>query len=382
MESRFSSARLLLSALSAFSAVSALIVSAYAQAPDRGRAEALARRAAARLQSLQREADRLASDERTLINDVRALEIQRRLKAEDVKRIDADVKKVQDELDATAQRMATLEATEKKQTPEFRARLVEIYKLGQGRYLRMVLSTADLRQLAQSTRTVAALAKIDHDRIESHVRTIDQLRRAGKTLATRRAELATLRGAAEKAQAAVLRAEQAKNDLIREIDRKRDLNAQLTGELLAAQLKLQAALRDLSSGAAAEPVSLPLKPFRGDLEWPAAGTVTRRFGRGVNSNGIEISTPDDAEARAVHDGVVAFAGTFAGFGNLVILDHGSQNFSLYGDLLDIVVNKGMHLDRGQPVGAVGPTSSGGNGLYFELRVDGQPVDPLQWLKKR
>jgi septal ring factor EnvC (AmiA/AmiB activator) len=66
----------------------------------------------------------------------------------------------------------------------------------------------------------------------------------------------------------------------------------------------------------------------------------------------------------------------------VILDHGSQNFSLYGDLLDIGVKKGMHVDRGQPVGTVGPTSSGATGLYFELRVDGQPVDPLQWLKKR
>ena len=80
--------------------------------------------------------------------------------------------------------------------------------------------------------------------------------------------------------------------------------------------------------------------------------------------------------------MVAFAGTFSGFGNLVILEHGSQTFSLYGDLLEISVKKGAHIEHGQPVGTVGPTSSGANGLYFELRVDGQPVDPLQWLKKR
>jgi septal ring factor EnvC (AmiA/AmiB activator) len=362
-----------------------LIVAPAAQAPDRARTEAMARRAAERLQALQREADRLAADERTIINDVRKLEIERQLKAEELKRVDADAKKVQADLDATSQRITSLEESEKKQTPELRARLVEIYKLGQGRYLRMLLSTADLRQLAQSTRTVAALAKIDRDRIASHARTLDDLKKERRALEARRAEIAVLRGATEKAHVAAQRAEQVKNDLIREIDRKRDLNAQLAGELQAAQQRLQAALRDLSSNApsaGAEVAALPLKPFRGALEWPAAGAVARRVGRATAANGIEIAADDGASARAVHDGVVAFAGAFAGFGNLVILDHGSQSFSLYGDLLEVGVKKGDHVAQGQPLGTVGPTSSGGNGLYFELRVDGQPVDPLQWLKKR
>jgi len=354
-----------------------------AQQPNRARTEALARRATERLQALQREADRLAADERTLIGDVRKIEIERQLRAEELKRVDADAAKVQGELNATSQRMAGLEAADKKETPELRARLVEIYKLGQGRYLRLLLSTADLRRLGQSTRTVAALAKMDRDRIDAHARTLDELKRARKALETRRTELAVLHGAAEKAQAAAQRAEQVKNDLIRDIDRKRDLNAQLAGELQAAQQKLQATLRDIETGQpGGDAATLPLKPFRGDLEWPVAGSVARRFGRGAPSNGIEIAADAGAEARAIHDGVVAFAGSFTGFGNLVILDHGSQAFSLYGDLLDVAVQKGAHLTHGQTVGTVGPTSSGSNGLYFELRVDGQPVDPLQWLKKR
>jgi septal ring factor EnvC (AmiA/AmiB activator) len=85
---------------------------------------------------------------------------------------------------------------------------------------------------------------------------------------------------------------------------------------------------------------------------------------------------------AIHDGTVAFAGPFSGFGNLVILDHGAQTFSLYGDLLDIGVKKGARIERGQPVGTAGPIPSGSEGIYFELRVDARPVDPLQWLRKR
>src|ERR1700724_572427 len=101
--------RMVFSAFFAFSAVSSSVVGT-AQTSDRARTEALARRATARLQALQREADRLASEERTLIGDVRKLEIERQLKAEELKRVDADAKKVQADLAATAARTAALEA--------------------------------------------------------------------------------------------------------------------------------------------------------------------------------------------------------------------------------------------------------------------------------
>jgi septal ring factor EnvC (AmiA/AmiB activator) len=95
-----------------------------------------------------------------------------------------------------------------------------------------------------------------------------------------------------------------------------------------------------------------------------------------------IAAAEGSPVSVVHDGVVAFADTFGGFGNLVIVDHGSQSFSLYGDLLEMLVKKGARIERGQPVGTVGPAPAGPPELYFELRIDGQSVDPLQWLKKR
>src|SRR5205814_1545165 len=129
-----------------------------------------------------------------------------------------------------------------------------------------------------------------------------------------------------------------------------------------------------------------IRPFRGALDWPVAGALRRRFGLGgaqsAESNGIEIAAIEGAAVQAVHDGVVAYAEPFTGFGNLVIVDHGAQVFSLYGDLLEVSVKRGTRVERGQTVGKVGSAAAGGAGLYFELRVDGRPVDPLQWLKKR
>jgi len=351
--------------------------------PEQVRTEALARRATERLQALQREADRLASEERSLLGDLRKLEIQRQLKAEELNRMNADAAKVGAELADTNARMTVLQEAELASRRQVQNRLAEMYKLGEARYARMLLSTTDLRQVGQATRTVSALSKIDRDRIAQHEKDLAALGATRATLEERGRMLASLRAQAQAAHAALDRATQARADLIDDIDRQRDLNAQLTGELQAAEQRLQAELRGLKSGAApTESAGLPLKPFRGDLDWPVSGTVKGRFGRGARPKGIEIATADGAAAHAIHDGIVAFAGTFAGFGNLVIVDHGSQTFSLYGDLLEISVPKGARVERGQPLGSVGALPTGAAGLYFELRVDGEPVDPLQWFRKR
>ncbi|HZT75451.1 MAG TPA: peptidoglycan DD-metalloendopeptidase family protein [Vicinamibacterales bacterium] len=354
-----------------------------AQQSDRERTEALASRAGERLQALQREADRLAAEERGVLTDLQKLEIDRQIKAEQLKQVDADAAKVAADLDATTARLASLQSAEAAARPELRARIVELYKLGEARYLRLLLSTPDLRRIGDATRTVAALAKLDRDRVAQHAQTLAQLQATRKALEARSRQLAAARASAEQAKAALDRAAAARNALVADIDRRRDVNAQFSGELMAAQQKLQAALRqNVEAGVSTGDPALPLRPFKGDLDWPAPGTVRGRFGGGARGNGIELDTDDGATVRAIHEGTVAFAGPFGGFGNLVIVQHGGQAFSLYGDLLELAVQKGARVDRGQPLGTAGATPSGLPGVYFELRIDGQPVDPLQWLRRR
>jgi len=355
---------------------------------DRSQTEALAKRAAERIQALQREADRLATEERTLLGDLRRLEIARQIKAEQLKQVQTEKADVVTELKTTTTRMQQLEAQESQMRPELNARLVEMYKLGQARYARLLLSAPDLRQMGQAARMVAALAKLDRERVLSHERTMRELKSTHETLEKRNKQLATLETETARAQAAADRAVQARNDLVADIDRRRDLNAQLVGELQSAQLRLQTTLRELSAGVAvvAAP-TLPVAPFRGDLPWPAAGSGIRKTTRAaVNraspTSGIEITVADGTSVASVHEGVVAYADAFSGFGNLVIVDHGARTFSLYGDLQETTVKKGDRVERGQPVGVSGYTPQGAAGVYFELRIDGQSVDPLQWLRKR
>ncbi len=95
----------------------------------------------------------------------------------------------------------------------------------------------------------------------------------------------------------------------------------------------------------------------------------------------EIGAKELAQVRAVHEGTAAFAAPFTGFGTLVIVDHGAGAYSLYGHLSQALVTKGASVKRGSVVGSVGHTPAGAPALYFELRIDGRPVDPVQWLRR-
>src|SRR5262249_53746474 len=114
---------------------------------DRSYAEALARRASERLVALQREADRLASDERSLLNDLRKLDVERQIRTEELMRADAEAGKVSADIGETTRRIDALKASDEAARPELRSRLVEMYKLGKARYARVLLSTPDLRRI-------------------------------------------------------------------------------------------------------------------------------------------------------------------------------------------------------------------------------------------
>jgi len=97
---------------------------------------------------------------------------------------------------------------------------------------------------------------------------------------------------------------------------------------------------------------------------------------------LKLTDADGSPVRAVHDGTIAYAGPFTGYGTLVIIDHGNETISLYGQLGDAQVERDAKVERGDAVGTAGRVLVGIPGIYFEMRVDGKPVDPLEWLKKR
>jgi murein hydrolase activator len=362
---------------------------AAAQAPDRTRTEALARRVNERVRTLQREAQRLAGETRTLVGDLRKLEIERDLQNERVALAEAEVTKSQAALKEASERLAQLEQQRAAQLPDLKAQLVDLYKRGRGGYARLLLEADGVRDLGRTTRAVSALVRINEQRIADHKRTLENLRAERSTLEQKAAELQKNQADARRARAAAERAVRARSALIEEIDHRRDLNAQLAGELQVAYERLQQQVANVTAGRPAEAVDVPVAAFRGALDWPAAGRVTGRFGEGsarvggsTARNGIEIGATEGSPVMAVHGGTVAYADAFSGFGNLVIVDHGRETYSLYGYLASTSVERGQMVEAGTELGRAGSAPAGPPALYFEIRVDGRSVDPVQWLKPR
>lgn len=126
--------------------------------------------------------------------------------------------------------------------------------------------------------------------------------------------------------------------------------------------------------------------LKGRLAMPVAGEILSRFGQpreggGPAWKGIFIRAPQGREVRAVGNGRVAFADWLRGFGNLLILDHGDGFLSLYSNNESLYKQVGELVRAGDVIATVGNT--GGQeepGLYFELRRQGRPFDPLSWVK--
>ena len=365
----------------------ALSLSAQAPGPSDQTAADAAKRAAERIGALQKESEALALQERTLLVELRKLEVDRELKTEELTNAERELRHTREKIAATSARAATLKNTAETQRPEVERRMVDLYKMGQAGYWRLLLDVDNLRSIGRVYRTAAALNRLDRERVQQHERTLQLLKRERETLETHVREVTKLQQQALAAKTAIDRAVAARTALVNSIDQRRDLNAQLTGELEAAQQRLQGTVAQLAGHTG--PVMLPLAPFRGVLVWPAQGIVTGRFGRQTNSrfgtsiarSGIEISIAEGQPVRAIHEGTVAYSDQFTGYGNLVIIDHGDSNYSLYGYLSSIEAPRGTHVDAQAQLGTSGRDPSGNPALYFELRIDGKPVDPLQWLKK-
>jgi murein hydrolase activator len=133
---------------------------------------------------------------------------------------------------------------------------------------------------------------------------------------------------------------------------------------------------------------VPIPAFKGSLPWPVAGRIRVPFGRRKHprfdtytmENGIEIDAAEGAPVSAVHEGTVAFADRFRGYGLMVVLDHGGKHHTLYAHLNDLRVQAGQKVAAGDVLGAVG-NGLEGPGLYFAVRFQGRPEDPSEWLAR-
>lgn len=172
------------------------------------------------------------------------------------------------------------------------------------------------------------------------------------------------------------------------LQKQSETRAQTLQRLRTQQASLEQLLRDLRrkvSPALPSDNATAFGKLRGKLGWPVAGRLAAEFGAqragDVRWEGVVISAPRDTAVKAVAAGTVVYADWLPGLGLLVIVDHGEGYLSLYGYTSQIYRKAGEHVVAGDTLAAVGDT--GGRSepqLYFEIRRDGKPVNPVAWFR--
>ncbi|HYZ76862.1 MAG TPA: peptidoglycan DD-metalloendopeptidase family protein [Gaiellaceae bacterium] len=219
---------------------------------------------------------------------------------------------------------------------------------------------------AQTKRTRAGVAAETH---VIAVRTAEQRAVHEQLLASQHALVATR---AEERQS-LASAKESEREYLNEVNALAQVSAQLGAQIQAAQARAAASGSSYSSGSGVSAQG---------LIWPVQGPVTSPFGMrwGRMHEGIDIAVPYGTPIHAAASGTVIYAGWMSGYGNLTVIDHGRGLATAYAHQSAFAVGNGQTVAQGDTIGYVGCTGHCfGPHLHFEVRVNGQPVDPLGYL---
>ena len=185
---------------------------------------------------------------------------------------------------------------------------------------------------------------------------------------------------------------QTRQQVLASIQKDLKSQAQRLVQLEQARKALESLIASLSKALADIPPDAgdikQLRQLKGKLLRPVKGRTQNRFGKqrkggNLKWQGITINARAGTPVRAIHHGRIAFSDWLRGFGMLVIIDHGDGYMSLYGHNESLYKDVGEWVESGEIVATVG--ESGGqsrSGLYFEIRKNGKPLNPRQWLARK
>lgn len=336
------------------------------------------------IEQKQAEFDRVSAQERSVIKDINR--IQRELDG-----LESDLRSLQRQLNEAEAAIASTEVDISEaqvrldeRTDLMLTRVRALSEVGYVSYLEVILgarSFADflgrfelLRQVLSSD--VALFREVKEEK--------RQLEAKKAYLEEQRAEIANLRTQTSARKAAVEEKQQAKAQLLAKLRDDKKAIAEAEDELERTSEKLKDYILQLQL-AAQQSGALP------QFAWPASGPITSGFGPRFhpilkawkNHTGLDIAVPYGTRVSASASGTVIFAGWAGGYGKTVMIAHPGNSVTLYAHMSVISVKDGQVVVKGAKVGEVGSTGySTGPHLHFEIRINGDPVNPLPLLPKR
>jgi septal ring factor EnvC (AmiA/AmiB activator) len=261
------------------------------------------------------------------------------------------------------------------------------YMAGRDGLLKLLLSQESPASLGRMLVYYDYYNRARTQRIGAVVGELAKLAELERRNAAGEAQLRELEAAQAREVAALARSGEERRAAVAKLDAEiRDGNAAVA-KLRAEEQRLSEVVRRLQDALADFPVAgdEPFAARKGKLAWPVEGRVGADYGQpreagSVRWTGILLEAPAGTPVRAIHRGRVVFADWLQGLGLLVIIDHGGGYMSLYGHNEALLRESGDWVEPGEPIAQVGDTGGQARAaLYFEIRYNGEPVNPNGWL---
>ena len=285
----------------------------------------------------------------------------------------------------------------------FYKRVRDIYINGRLSYLDVVIGSKDFSDFANRLEVLKRIIDSDITLINEIKKERAEIEAHKQKLEADRAKLVELEKAALAKQAEIEQKKAERNVVLQKAQNDRATAMQAIEELnassaqVSAMLKERQAARTAAAAAAAaaaaqssggQGASDNWVQGTGQLGWPVSGEITSPYGYRVHPiwgttiyhSGIDIGVDEGTPVHAADGGVVVWSGWMGGYGYAVVIDHGNGLSTLYGHNSELAVDEGQSVAKGQVISYAGSTgNSTGPHVHFEVRVNGDPVDPMGYL---
>lgn len=375
----------------------AALAVASAGAAARPAGQAGASQARAQLQALRQQIARIARQVSRGQAERDRLTRQLRATEESVGKAQAALDDLRQQRQAGAARRAQLEAQKRQLEADLdgnrsalAGQLRAAYLIGREEPLKLLLNQGDPARAGRMFVYYSYFSRARALKIQAIEVDLQHIGQLDGQLQAQDAKLSGLQQAQQAQVAALQQARSQRMQVLASISARTQSRAERLVRLRRQRSDLESLLAQLRRAAASlPPENLGHSPFaqlRGRLPRPVAGTIIESYGQvragGLKWQGDLFATQRDAPVRAVSQGRVVYADWLAGLGLLVIIDHGGGYMSLYGHNDRLYESAGQQVAAGQVIAQAG--DSGGSArpeLYFEIRKEGTPLDPRQWLRR-